>query len=577
MLKRINTKHFTILNNTISYKMIKRYFPGGKDLVKFNALFNTNMVMSGINKNKNILVPIYPLLTRPNSVTILTRPPKMINQMIVHESYKYEFLRRSLELNHTENVVNIFSQIKKIINTSSTENTLSAVLEKEGIPSSLNALKDSLRELNAKEDLTEEDEKLLVKLKNFITQNTINPKDYPSPISRDLEEYERFCKDIAMIPTNEVINDLKEFFKLEKLSRCFTSENFTYEIERNKKGLEILKQHSDKLTETQFLEVLRRADVIINPDAIFNKDDQSYAEFSNNKTITIKEGEGPKFDARVYKTIVEKSLFKKEHGEYPNVEKILATLEKNDILIGTIEREPSPNALILSGYDLHIVVVIQDPDNPDYYLICAMLTSTKDKETVILSKNQFDNLNENKTQLVRFAKKLIRIPKTQIKENSGIKEHFNKTSSNDGQTVADKIKNGITNNSAIFGKEIIEELRDYTKEELLILAKNFYEDNINMITAELQKYEKVLNRKPLDQQEKEKIKRLNGEKNFINDQKKSAYISSLPEELRIIIQIKDCLDDKVNRKKQQMQKAKEEEIYAKYKKDKETKKSFIKD
>lgn len=574
MIKQLNNKQFTRLNNRIFYGMIKRYFPGGKEVVKFNALFNTNMVMNSINKNKNTLVPTYPLLSRPNSINIITRPSKIIRPIIVHESYKSIFLEKSLEMKNTENIVNIFTLLKKISNINSEKN-LSVNLEKDGLPSSINALKDYLRNLDKKEDLTDEDKNILVKSKNFIMHNTISPNDYPSPITRDLEEYERFCNETAMVVTNDIIKDLKEFFKLEKLSRCFTSENFNYELERNKKGLEILKQHQDKLTEAQFLEVLRRAGVIINPDAIFNKDN-SYAESPSTKTITIKEGEGPKFDSRVYKTIIEHSLFKKERGEYPNVAKILATMEKSDIIIGTIERMPTANTLLLSGYDLHMVVAIPDPDNPDYYLICAMLTSTKDKETVILSNNQYDNPNESKVQMIRFSKQLIRIPKNQIKEKAEIKDHFEKTS-NDGQNIMDKIKNGIKDNSGIFGEEIIEELKDYTKEELLIIAVKFYEDNINAIATELQKYEKELNRMSTKQQEEEKERCLNAEKNFINSQKKSAYISSLPEELRIIIQINNRIEYIAKRKKQQIKKAKEEEIYAKYKKEKETRISFIKD
>src|ERR1700728_4411208 len=110
MFNQFNNKHFIILNKKVSYKMLKRYLPGGKDIIKFNTLFNTNMVMSGINKNKNILVPIYnnPLLNRPNSVTIIMCPQKMMKPIIVHESYKSIFLAKSLEAKSTENVVNIF-------------------------------------------------------------------------------------------------------------------------------------------------------------------------------------------------------------------------------------------------------------------------------------------------------------------------------------------------------------------------------------------------------------------------------------------------------------------------------------
>jgi hypothetical protein len=546
MIKQLNNKQFTRLNNRIFYGMIKRYFPGGKEVVKFNALFNTNTVMNSINKNKNTLVPTYPLLSRPNSINIITRPSKIIRPMIVHESYKSIFLEKSLEMKNTENIVNIFTLLKKISNINSEKN-LSVNLEKDGLPSSINALKDYLRNLDKKEDLTDEDKNILVKSKNFIMHNTISPNDYPSPITRDLEEYERFCNETAMVVTNDIIKDLKEFFKLEKLSRCFTSENFNYELERNKKGLEILKQHQDKLTEAQFLEVLRRAGVIINPDAIFNKDN-SYAESPSTKTITIKEGEGPKFDSRVYKTIIEHSLFKKERGEYPNVAKILATMEKSDIIIGTIERMPTANTLLLSGYDLHMVVAIPDPDNPDYYLICAMLTSTKDKETVILSNNQYDNPNESKVQMIRFSKQLIRIPKNQIKEKAEIKDHFEKTS-NDGQNIMDKIKNGIKDNSGIFCEEIIEELKDYTKEELLIIAVKFYEDNINELTLGSESLHKTLAKLSFERRALRVEELKKQEKNFLNDQKKTAYISSLPEELKILFQIKDRLEYLAKRSK----------------------------
>lgn len=40
-------------------------------------------------------------------------------------------------------------------------------------------------------------------------------------------------------------------------------------------------------------------------------------------------------------------------------------------------------------YDLHPLILLADPTNPNYYLCVAMMTSTNDEGTIKISKNNY--------------------------------------------------------------------------------------------------------------------------------------------------------------------------------------------
>ncbi len=486
-----------------------------RPLIPYIKQNNALVSMEDINRWKRLNAPsnnaIAKLFIQKEKNDILTEKPYFkdaLDQLDKHKVYD------SL----TSNILNMLNYEKEPV-----FNTCDAYYK---------VLKDNPAPMTVNEQVLNKQLKVFIKSKIL----EIEKKNLVT-ITRDIEEYQRLYKE-SSTPITESENAIRNYLSNASLSRCFVPDDYKSEIERNKEALSILEKYANNLTTPELMELVRRGGVIKNPNAIY-KDDQ-------HKTITVKEGEGPKLVAKIYSVMESHPMiFAKDH-KYPPVEQILDNIKSGNFLIGIINREHPPETLILSGHDLHYVLAVPDPDDPNYYLITAMFTSAKDSNTVELSTTQVINkdLSEtNKPQMMRFSTRIVKIHKDSLQEypeaTAYVKEYTEK-----GQSVMDKVIKGIEGYSEVFKNYPITEPQNFTKNELIHLAKMFYQENITDLSNQLLKLETILNRLP-DEDKASLLKIYNSQKrNYFDAERKQHIVNMLPKPYKILHKIQVMLETK---------------------------------
>lgn len=111
----------------------------------------------------------------------------------------------------------------------------------------------------------------------------------------------------------------------------------------------------------------------------------------------------------------------------PNIVEIEKIMKAQNLKFGCISDTSfdKENTFLLSSNDKHVLIVIEDPSNSNFFLILGFLTSAKKEENIELSEYNYDG--EKKTQLLHCAKRLTRISKNFFEEKNQIKNYVEKT------------------------------------------------------------------------------------------------------------------------------------------------------
>lgn len=205
---------------------------------------------------------------------------------------------------------------------------------------------------------------------------------------------------------------------------------------------------------------------------------------------------------------------------------IMEQIEKGNI-IGGIIKINNNNTLVLSGEHKHIMVGVEDKDNSDNVIIICMLTSEKDG-TIELTKTQPLNKNDkdgdNKPQMVRINKQLVRIAKKDIEERENVVEYIKHyTEEGEKESVYEKFKKGIAAKVENFSeREIQDGIIEIDRQDFIDKLKdaiNIYINNIDHIGENINHNidKKVINDKATKIKDRETNDHLPKEIKYIND------------------------------------------------------------
>jgi hypothetical protein len=366
------------------------------------------------------------------------------------------------------------------------------------------------------------------------SRESISPKP-----TRNQEEY-------AMLSHYPISDQVRELLAQERRERYFLTEDYIYNIDRDKKMIEILLNEYQSLPGPVLMELLRGAGILVNNDA------QSYELIGG----VVEEGEGHKLFKRaneISKELTEDTGERLDDADYAVV---MENIKQGNIVERILDREEQLlrlNAEILTGHDLHILILVQDPKDNDSYLCVAMMTSADDEGTVLLGDTQsYDGKEISKKQFVRPVTQVTRIPKDQVEKND--KVELPKKQIIDAILKKEEEKKVPSFKDANILKPIV-----LDKDKLTQIAIRFVEERI--ATTQKTLNEKLIELKQLNEKKREKFldnKRLESEK-YKKDQIEEAKDKNLPRKLRGIRKLQKLLGENIVIAKEEKVKIEESE------------------
>lgn len=299
-----------------------------------------------------------------------------------------------------------------------------------------------------------------------------NLKIYVMSLKKDFEQNTK----IDLKPENMLDRRLQKIKELNK-KRLFTLQDKQTQKQILTELQEILK--TETLSLKQFFEALKQIGIIKYPDVTYKEyyfrkiEDDKYELHYQEETF--EEGETAKVDKEAY----EENLNKMDQNQNlftitsEELEKIKKQIEDKDFKVGKLKIGTFDQALIPSGIQLHLICQTPDPSNTDYLYVFASFTSSKDGNTIQLSKTQEinDNPNEqNKPQMIRFHQRLIRIKKEDFIELKKATKYTNEINK-EGENVHQKIIQGFINNLIDYQSNSISGPTYFTQDLLKIIAE----------------------------------------------------------------------------------------------------------
>jgi len=330
---------------------------------------------------------------------------------------------------------------------------------------------------------------------------------------------------------NNFLNDIQP-------KRCFTDQDRIREIARLKELLYLLKQENN-IAESLFFEILMKAGIMTYPDIYFKEEDVRY---------NIPQSEGAKIRQNVYSKLQHSLKNQQGSSQKPSEEmmaQILLDIKEKNFALGILQRKTlippeHSNVAILSGQDLHFILVVKNTLNSAEGFIIGMFTSTNDKGTIELSKTQEineDPLEKNKAQRFRFNTKLIKIHMDEFQEYEKVTTYA-KGDNKEGKNVHQTIVKEFETKLETLKKNMIEYPFDFTLENLKILT-NMYAEIL------IQEYNELLtNNLNIDVQKKTQDLQARQKKNQEKKNEIEAYKKNLTKTQRKLYEIREQLKQK---------------------------------
>lgn len=357
-----------------------------------------------------------------------------------------------------------------------------------------------------------------------------------------VEKYLGNCQDYNTLPSYFTLQDKK--------NRVIFCSQLKKKIETN------------NINATELLIILEESNVVCYPDVSYKGlyliyDEKSKTLVIHNEKEIFKEGEGLKLTNTAYSLVTNpvensvktSSMLLTERQLY----EIQKQIKNKQCIVGILRRpdQELKNAVVITGNDLHFLCVVEDVENPEYFIGLYMLTSTNDTNTKTLSKTQEFNANLNeskKPQNMRAFTKPIRIRKEHFEKHISGTEYI--TSINkEGDDVHKKIEEILLATLKNFIKNPIEGPLIVTEAVLLDLAKESLKQEMAKLTKDITKREK----KPEFQQKKEEKEAEIQKAKMIKEQKEQKFKDSLnineAQAYRIKLLLEEAFDKLKNPKK----------------------------
>lgn len=362
-------------------------------------------------------------------------------------------------------------------------------------------------------------------------------------ITRDEEEFQQI-KVLAHNLNELWANSILEHLSKVPLKDCRTLEQFKIEQERQRDAVTILNNYGHQLPELIFHEIVRRAGVLINNDAMY-KDD-----FGNS--ILVKEGEGSSLHNRSYSTMAKKpeiyikeSFIKLNHIQ---VDEIFANLEKGNYFIAilTLDSNIKKNKIVDSGDEIHMNVVtsIKGSNGETIYLSVGCFTSNKDAGTIKLTDKQYVSKDEKeqkeKEQRFRPSKQFMQLDQRDFVEYSEATLYAKSTNLN-GQNVHEKIINAVKNNSISLRENPVRKPHIITREHVQQIALDMLEEKILLLTINITNYEEEIKNFSEKEKFQKNQKREAQYTNILKEKQEAVIRRNAPSEVQMLYKIRDDL------------------------------------
>jgi hypothetical protein len=352
----------------------------------------------------------------------------------------------------------------------------------------------------------------------------------PKP-TRDQEEYDRLDR-LDSVSKYPMSKKVRELLASERRERYFLEEDYTHNIYLDKKMLEIFRQEYESLASPVLIEILRRAGMFVNNDA------QSYELIDG----VVEEGEGLKLFKKANEIANELTEDTGESLSDADYKDVMENIKQGNILERILNREEQLsrlNAEILTGLDLHPLILVQDPTNKDSYLCVAFMTSADDEGTVFLGDTQsYAGKEISKKQYIRPLTQVTRVPKDQVRVND--KVELPKEKIIDAIIKKEEEKKYPSFQDANIGKPIV-----LDKAKLIQIGICLVEERLATTKKTLDEYKDELAKENKEQSEKNLNKKRFESEKYENKKIEDAKDKNLPRIFRLLRKIQKLFEENI--------------------------------